>query len=334
MKTETPLIDNFGRPLNYLRLAVTDRCNLRCLYCMPAGGIEYIPQSEILTYEEMERLVRLVVRLGVRKLRITGGEPFVRRNIMGFLRRVAGIPGLEEIHMTTNGVLTAPFVPELKRIGICGINLSLDAVDREAFRRVTRRDEFERVWASFQAILAHGIRLKINAVIQQGMNEDQIVPLARLARDYPVAVRFIEEMPFNGSSASHGRQHWDYARLLAELQRAFPDLKPLPGKPHTTAREFSVPGFQGTLGIIAGYSRLFCDECNRMRITARGLLKLCLYDTGVLNLKEMLRSGADDEQLAAAIRRCAGRRFANGFQAEAHARKANPAYESMSEIGG
>ncbi len=331
----SPLLkDNFGRPLNYLRLAVTDRCNLRCLYCMPAKGIEYIPQSEILTYEEMERLIRLLVRLGVRKVRITGGEPFVRRNIMRFLEQVTRIPGLEEVHMTTNGVLTASFVPELKRIGIRGINLSLDAVDRKAFYRMTRRDVFPQVWETFETILAHDIQLKINAVIQHGLNEDQIVPLAMLARTYPVSVRFIEEMPFNGFSSTGRKRRWDYPRLLAELQRAFPGLKPLPGEPHATARRFAVPDFQGSLGIIAGYSRLFCDECNRMRITARGLLKLCLYDTGVLNLKEMLRSGADDRQLEEAIRACAGRRFANGFQAEAHARKTRLAYESMSEIGG
>ena len=195
------VIDNHGRPINYLRLAVTDRCNLRCFYCMPEEGIKYVPKPHLLTWEEMERVIRILVRMGVDKVRITGGEPFVRRGIMEFLEELSQIEGLQQINITTNGVLTAPLVPDLKRIGIKSVNLSLDTLDRQRFFDITRRDEFPNVWQTFEALQAHNISTKINTVVMSGKNTDDIIPMAELTRHSAVSVRFIEEMPFNGDGA-------------------------------------------------------------------------------------------------------------------------------------
>jgi cyclic pyranopterin phosphate synthase len=328
------LYDNHGRLINYVRLAVTDRCNLRCFYCMPEEGIQYVAKSELLTYEEMVRLVAVLARLGVSKLRITGGEPFVRKDMMDFLRSVSGLPGLEKINLTTNGVLTAPWVPELKALGIGSVNLSLDTLDRQRFFDITRRDELPRVMDTFYALLDAGIDTKINAVVMDGKNTDDIIPMVELGRRLPVSVRFIEEMPFNGGEgARHAALPWDHRRILAHLSERYPDLEKLPDPPHSTAYHYRVPGFEGNVGIIAAYSRTFCGTCNRIRVTPQGGLKTCLYDEGVFNLRDLMRNGASDEQLAAALVEALGHRARDGWEAE-RKRLGAPVRESMSTIGG
>lgn len=328
------IIDNHGRPITYLRLAVTDRCNLRCFYCMPEEGIEYLPKQQLLSYEEMERLLRVLAGMGVSKVRITGGEPFLRKELMAFLRRVKAIAGIEEIHITTNGVLTLPHVPELKELGITSINLSLDSLDRDRFLRITRRDELHQVLATFHALLHYQIPVKINAVVMEGQNTEDIVPLARLAEQYPVAVRFIEEMPFNGVGNNHPVLTWNYRRILQELRSAFPGLQQTDKELYATADNFVIPGHAGSLGIIAAYSRTFCGTCNRIRITAQGGLKTCLYGNDVLNTRTLMRSGDSDEALAAALLDAFGRRAKNGYEAEANSRLIMPGFASMSTIGG
>jgi cyclic pyranopterin phosphate synthase len=222
--TQPSLLDNHGRPVNYLRLAVTDRCNLRCFYCMPEEGIQYLPKKALLTYEEMERTVRVLAGLGVNKVRITGGEPFVRNGLLGFLRRLGEIPGVEALHLTTNGVLTAPHVAELKALGVRSVNLSLDTLDRDRFRHITRRDELPRVLDTLYALLGVGIEVKINMVVMEGKNTQDIGPMAELTRQHPVSVRFIEEMPFNGEGARLEGFTWNYRRILDELKIRYPGL--------------------------------------------------------------------------------------------------------------
>lgn len=334
MDKRQTIIDNHGRPITYVRLAVTDRCNLRCFYCMPEEGIDYLPKQQLLSYEEMERLLRVLAARGVSKVRITGGEPFLRKDLMPFLHRVKAIPGIEEIHITTNGVLTLPHVPELKELGIKSINLSLDSLDRERFLRITRRDELDKVMATFHGLLAHQIPVKINAVVMEGQNTQDIVPLARLAEQYPVAVRFIEEMPFNGVGNNHATLHWDYRRILAELKTAFPQLHQGAKELYATAESFEIPGHAGSLGIIAAYSRTFCGTCNRIRLTAQGGLKTCLYGNDVLNVRDLLRSGASDQELETALLEVFGRRARNGYEAEADSHLIMPGFASMSTIGG
>lgn len=328
------MYDNHRRPINYLRLAVTDRCNLRCFYCMPEQGIEYVPRNLLMTYEEMVRIVRAMVGMGIEKVRITGGEPFVRRDMMSFLGEISRLPGLRQINITTNGTTTAPLVPALKKIGIRSVNLSLDTLDRQRFFEVTRRDELPNVLETLQALLDHGISTKINTVMMQGKNEDDLLPLALLTKDLPVDVRFIEEMPFNGEGAHYQQLMWSHHRILESLRSHFPNLQKTPDPPFSTAANYQVPGHRGKLGIIAAYSRTFCGTCNRIRLTPQGMLKTCLYDDGVFNIKDLLRAGATDTQLQAAVLEALGHRAKDGFEAERRRNFGLPVSESMATIGG
>jgi cyclic pyranopterin phosphate synthase len=328
------LFDNHGRPLEYVRVAVTDRCNLRCFYCMPEEGIQYVPRQELLRYEELERVVRILAGLGVRKVRLTGGEPFVRRGLLPFIERLGQIDGINDISLTTNGVLTAPHVPELVRLGVRSVNLSLDTLDRGRFHRITRRDELPRVLETFHALLAAGIHVKINAVVMDGQNTDDLVPLAELTRELPVEVRFIEEMPFNGGSHDAVALPWNHVRIRQHLEANLGSLTPVSTAPGATATEYLLPGHAGRIGIIAAYSRTFCGTCNRIRLTAEGGLKTCLYDQGVLDVRALLRGGATDEEIRAALTNAFRHRAANGFEAEQRRPVHQLSFESMSTIGG
>ena len=326
------LIDNHQRPLNYLRLAITDRCNLRCHYCMPEEGIEFLSRSELMTYEEMLRICSIMAEMGIEKIRLTGGEPFLRRDFMYFLRQLVAIPGIREVHLTTNGTLTAPFVPELRTLGIASVNLSIDTLDSSRFAAITRRDVFPAVQETFRALLDYQIPLKTNTVVMAGENEDDIASMAQLAEKYPISVRFIEEMPFNGGATKKHAIHW--TAIEAKIFQIYPNLEKIPAAPHATANLYCVPGHPGNLGIIAAYSRTFCGSCNRLRLTPQGMLRTCLYDEGVFNLRDLLRAGATDAELAVAIRQAANSRAHDGFEAEQRRFSGMPATESMTTIGG
>jgi molybdenum cofactor biosynthesis protein A len=327
------LFDNHGRPLNYLRLAVTDRCNLRCFYCMPEEGINYLPKKELLTFEEIIRLVSLMARMGITKIRLTGGEPFVRNDLMQLIRRIVEIPGIQDLHLTTNGILTAPHIGELKKLGIASVNLSLDTLDRERFKLITRRDEFETTLRTFHALLDHEIPLKVNTVVMEGKNTEDILPIVELTKHKNVSVRFIEEMPFNGASDHQPLLTWSYKRIISHIQSAFPDMIKVPDPFNSTSYNYQIPGHKGSIGVIAAFSRTFCGSCNRIRLTAQGILKTCLYDQGVLDIKKLLRSGASDEEVTSRLLLSFNTRPANGFEAEQR-RKNQPIHESMSTIGG
>lgn len=328
------LYDNHGRKINYVRLAVTDRCNLRCFYCMPEEGIQYVQKQELLSYEEMTRLVELLVKMGIDKVRITGGEPFVRRDMMDFLRHIGQIPGLRQINITTNGTTTAPLVPELKAIGIKSVNLSMDTLDPERFFAITRRNVFKEVMNTFHTLLEHGIQTKINAVVMDGKNIDDLIPMVELTKDHPVSVRFIEEMPFNGEGSHYSVLEWNHRRILEHLRSAFPKLEKLPDPPHSTSSNYKVPGFKGDVGIIAAYSRTFCGTCNRIRITPQGGLKTCLYDSGVFNVRDLMRAGATDAQIRDTFLAALGNRAKDGWEAEKNRNFGLPISESMATIGG
>jgi cyclic pyranopterin phosphate synthase len=328
------LYDNHGRKINYVRLAVTDRCNLRCFYCMPEEGITYVNKQELLSYEEMIRLVRLLTEMGIDKVRITGGEPFVRRDMMDFLRHISQIPGLRQINITTNGTTTAPLVPELKALGIKSVNLSMDTLDPVRFFEITRRNVFKEVMQTFHALLEHGIQTKINAVVMDGKNIEDLIPMVELTKDYPISVRFIEEMPFNGEGSHYPVLEWNHRRILEHLRGAFPNLNKLPDPPHSTSSNYQVPEFKGDVGIIAAYSRTFCGTCNRIRITPQGGLKTCLYDSGVFNVRDLMREGATDAQIRDTFLIALGNRAKDGWEAEKNRNFGLPVSESMSTIGG
>lgn len=323
------LIDNYGRPITYLRLGITDRCNLRCRYCMPESGVDFIPRAEILSFEELERLVQLLSSLGISKVRITGGEPFVRHDCLSFLGRLRSLSMVRSLHVTTNGVETWRHLDGLAHLNINGINLSLDTLKRDRFLQITRRDFLPQVLATLDGCLARRLPLKINAVVLEDTTNAEILALAELARRHPLSLRFIEKMPFSGAQG----QRTGTARPLKErLYGLFPGLVTQLSATPSTARLYAIPGFTGTIGLIEGNSRRFCTTCNKIRITPAGWLKTCLYDNGVVDLKAMLRGGADDGEIAQAVKAAVNRRYLNGLEAAEHCtREYDPV---MASIGG
>ncbi len=327
------LYDNHQRPITYLRLAVTDRCNLRCFYCMPEKGIQYLPKKDLLTFEEIERLVKLLASMGITKIRLTGGEPFVRTDLMQLLNRIVDTPGIQDVHLTTNGVLTAPYIPELKKLGIASVNLSLDTLNEKRFFEITRRNEFVAVRKTLDLLLEQNIPVKVNAVVMEGKNIDDIFPLIELTKHNPIDIRFIEEMPFNGEGSHYPTLTWTYQKILQFIQAQYPTIEKIPDPLFSTSSQYNVPGYLGTIGIIAAFSRTFCGTCNRIRLTAQGTLKTCLYDNGVLDVRALLRNHKSDEAIKEKLLQAFSNRPKDGFEAEQN-RKANPVHESMSTIGG
>lgn len=323
------LVDNHSRQITYLRLSITDRCNLRCRYCRPEEGVPFIPHGEILSFEELERLTAIFCALGVDKVRVTGGEPFARKGCLPFLQKLKAMPGLRALHITTNGVETGQYLDALAVLGISGINLSLDTLDQQRFLKITRRDNLEDVLRTLHSIIERRIPLKLNSVVLADTSDEEILSLAALARQHPITLRFIEKMPFSGITRPVKLVN---GHLLQRLQRLFPTMEECSQNSPSTARIFSLPEYRGAIGIIQGYSRFFCSTCNKVRITPTGMLKTCLYDNGVLDLKKMLRAGADNGQIEAAILNCMQKRCINGHEAELLAKRGKE--PSMASIGG
>ena len=327
------LVDNFGRQMEYVRLAVTDRCNLRCQYCMPAQGIDIVPRQELLTFKEMYRLIRVLTELGVHKVRLTGGEPFVRKDFVGFLEMLSHNDLLEAINITTNGALISQHIDRIEKLGkVKDINLSIDSLSREKFAKITRRDAFPEVYKTLELLEKSSLNLKLNIVVQSGINTDEIVDFVRFTKDKNVAVRFIEEMPFNGKGQRKMEENWTFNRILNEIKTAF-DVKELVSEKSSTSRNYSIENHLGTVGIIPAFTRTICNNCNRIRITSTGTFKNCLFDDGVFNLRDFMRKGASNEDLKALFLSLVKEKPANGFIAEAN-REDGAASESMSTIGG
>ncbi|GAA4306650.1 GTP 3',8-cyclase MoaA [Compostibacter hankyongensis] len=325
------LTDKFGRRLNYLRLSVTDRCNFRCVYCMPENGMDFAAGPVLLSFEELYRLSRIFCGLGVDTLRITGGEPFIRKGLLPFLEKISGLEGLKEIKITSNGAFWEKDLERLKQTGIRKINISLDALDPERFYQITRRNSFERVYAGIFRLLEKGFELKLNCVVMAGRNTEDILPLIGLTQDYAISVRFLEEMPFNGSSSFI--RSWDYKDIYAHISRHHPHIEKLEDGENATATNYKIRGHRGSFGIIPAYSRTFCGTCNRIRLSATGELRTCLYGAPAADLRQLLRSGADDAAVETAIRDAVSRREKDGLAAEASGRQ-NPVHASMSVLGG
>ncbi len=293
-------MDAHGRRHDYLRVSLTDRCNFRCQYCMPAEGVDILERSELLTFEEIERLVKVFARLGVSKVRLTGGEPTVRRGFMELTRALGQIEGIERLYLTTNGSALAPKAAELKEAGLTGVNISLDTLRAERFEEITRRDSFAAVMAGIEAALEAGLSTKINVVVLPGLNDDELPDFVEFVRGRKVQVRFIEFMPFAGNLWKPDRVY-DYAAMQRALSSKF-DLKPLAGVHGDVAKEFWIEGFVGTVGFITSMTDSFCSTCNRVRLTSDGRFKTCLFLPPRTSLRDMVRAGAEDEALADAIR--------------------------------
>lgn len=327
------LIDSFGRQMDYVRLAVTDRCNLRCQYCMPAHGIEIAPRADLLTFKEMYRIIRVLTELGVTKIRLTGGEPFVRKDFVGFLEMLSFNDLLEAINITTNGAMISKHIPVLEKMDkIKHINLSIDSLQKEKFNKITRRDVFPEVYETFKALEKSSLNLKLNVVVQPGFNTDEIVDFVALTKDKNVAVRFIEEMPFNGKGQREMQENWNYTRILEEIKTQF-EVEPIVLEKSSTSRNFSIVGHKGSVGIIPAFTRTICGDCNRIRITPIGTFKNCLFDDGVFNIRDFLRNGASNDDLKTLFLKLVRDKPENGFIAEANRKEGNVS-ESMSTIGG
>ena len=290
------MLDQFGRMIDYVRISVTDRCNLRCTYCMPAEGVEAFRCEDILSYEEMIRLCRIFASLGIKKIKITGGEPLVRLDLCKLIAAIKAIEGIEQVTITTNGVLLESMAEDLINAGIDGINISLDTLKRENFKQLTRRDHLDEVMRGIDKLLQLEYKkIKINCVPIEEVNGDQIAEIAGIAKAYPIAVRFIELMPIGMAT---GYTAIDKEKILQNLYQAHGELIPWKGKlGNGPAQYFSIRGFKGKIGFIEALQHKFCGQCNRVRLTANGFLKLCLqYDTGV-DLRQLLRSNADNQYI-------------------------------------
>jgi cyclic pyranopterin phosphate synthase len=299
----SPLTDSYGRVHNNLRISVTDRCNLRCTYCMPEEVV-FLDKGELLTFEEIVRFVRLATPLGIDKVRLTGGEPLMRRELTRLVAMLAEVEGIKDIGLTTNGILLAGQAQALYDAGLRRINISLDTLDPERFRQVARRDGLEKVIEGIFAAKRAGFHpVKVNAVSMRGLTEHEVVPLARFAREHGLEMRFIEYMPI-------GADHWEKSKvyfaheILEQIEREVCPL--LPAKdydPRAPAMEFEYTDGGGRVGIIASVSRPFCMSCNRIRLTADGKLRNCLFALEEVDVKSLLRRGASEEEIAAVIRR-------------------------------
>ena len=294
------MFDSTRREIHYLRLSVTDLCNLRCRYCMP-DGVEKLEREAVLTYEEFLRLAALFAQCGIDTVRVTGGEPLVRKNVAQLVAGLKDIPGIRKVTMTTNGILLAQQLPALLAAGLDSVNISLDTLRPEVFRQITARDEFAAVQAGLQAALESGIPVKLNCVPQAGVNEGELEDLAALAENRPLQVRFIEMMPIGYGAAMPCISG---PELRQRFARRWPELQPLTEAAFGDgpAVYYTVPGWQGSIGFIAAVHGKFCASCNRVRLTSQGFLRPCLASEAGCDLRALLRSGADDTQLLAAIR--------------------------------
>lgn len=304
------LTDGFGRRHTVLRISLTERCNLRCTYCMPEDGVDLTPAPHLLRRDEIARLARLFVAEGVTKIRLTGGEPLLRPDAVAVAEDLGGIDGLETLALTTNGLLLPKRLPALKAAGLTHLTVSLDTLRPDRFERLTRRRGFEIVLGAVERALAEGYAvgtarpLKLNCVVLRGVNDDELADFVALTEAWPVEVRFIEFMPFTGNGWEDGRLV-PFAEMLDRLRARYP-LEPLNDGPHATARTYRVPGFRGRVGFIASMTAPFCAGCNRLRLTADGALNVCLFGRAEVSLRDALRAGASDAEVAGLIGRAVG----------------------------
>lgn len=327
--------DNIGRVIDYLRISVTDKCNLRCKYCIPPEGVERIPHRELLTLEELARVINIMAGLGVRNVRFTGGEPLVRKNLEKLIADVSVLEGVESIALTTNGVLLRERLAALLEAGVTAINISLDTLDEQMYREITGTDACKRVLEAIGQSVAAGIPTKVNCVPCREWNETELADVAGLARSLPVDVRFIELMPMGCGRRFHGIPSQE---VLERLQAVYGGARPLPEsakRGNGPARYYEFEDFKGKIGFISPMSHKFCGECNRIRLTAEGRLKLCLhYDMGI-DLKPLLREGGTDEEIRNAIVDAVRRKpVSHDFEHELTEHAAGADSRRMVQIGG
>ncbi|WP_322814306.1 GTP 3',8-cyclase MoaA [Chloroflexus sp.] len=329
--TDTPALDQYGRRIDYLRVSLTDRCNMRCVYCMPAVGVQFAPRPELLTNEELLLVITAAARAGFRKLRLTGGEPTLRHDLVNLVRELKRIPGIEHIAMTTNALRLRKLAQPLREAGLDRVNISIDTLDPLKFRMITRGGNLEEVWAGIEAADAAGLHpIKLNAVVVRGMNDDEVVRLAGLTLERPWEFRFIEVMPLTGVAGLAEEGIVASAELIAHLEQHYGPLEEIGHAPSDPARTYRLPGAKGVIGFISSVSDPFCATCNRMRLTADGRLHLCLLRDDEVDLRAAVRGGASIADLEQIIRHAVYiKPWGHGLPAGV-----KPTLRGMSELGG
>jgi len=333
MKTLKPhLVDTYDRHLNYLRVSITDRCNLACIYCKPDRCVPKLEHKEILSYEEILRLMRIVIPLGITKVRLTGGEPLVRKGVCDFISTLTALDGLKDVSLTTNGIFLKDKLKRIKEAGIRRLNVSLDSLDRKKYQEITGFDGFQKVWEGLDMARKMGFDpIKVNAVVMRGINDNELLDFARLTFKYPYHVRFIEYMPIGVSESDHPFKYMPTS-LLQEKINSFRKLIPVPRGPNDgPSQRFRFEESLGEIGFISPMSHHFCRTCNRLRLTASGQLRPCLLSNREIDIRGPLRSGASDHELADIFRKAALSK-----EAEHHLTPEHPLgkISQMSSIGG
>jgi cyclic pyranopterin phosphate synthase len=333
MHGHSPLIDAFGRVHTNLRVSVTDRCNIRCFYCMPAEHVQFKPRHELLTFEEIERFVRVVARLGVNKIRLTGGEPLVRQELASLVRNIARVPGIRDIALTTNGMLLADQAQALKEAGLHRLNISLDSLDPETFFRISRREGLDLVLEGIHAARRVGFeKIKLNAVAIKGITEPDIVPLGKFAREHGMEMRFIEFMPLDAEGNWGNDQVLSGSQIRDVLEAALGPLVALErDDPSQPATDYVFADGIGQIGFINPISQPFCQSCNRLRLTAEGQVRNCLFSTEEWDARQLLRGSSSDDEIADLVRMSVGAKQAgHGINSDEFCKPARAMYQ----IGG
>ncbi len=323
--------DQFGRSFNYLRIALNEQCNLRCIYCMPEEGIAFRTEDKLLTTDEIFRIIELTARLGISKIRFTGGEPLLRKDLPKLIRFANNTIGVESIHLTTNGLLLVKHIEQLEDAGLTGINISLDTLKPEKFKVITRRDGLNLVLDGLEKAIQSGMTsIKINVVAMRDFNNDELLDFVDLTRENDITVRFIELMPFDAHQIWKTGKFYGADHIVSDLKRQIKDLESVDGS-RTEHHIFRVKGHKGKLAVIPAYSRSLCGECNRIRLTADGKLLNCLYSQEETNIRDAMRSGCSDDEIGKMFRKTMWKKFQDGWDAQ---NQGNDQRESMTQIGG
>jgi cyclic pyranopterin phosphate synthase len=326
-----PIVDRFGRTFNYLRIALNEQCNLRCIYCMPEEGIDFRSEDKLLTTKEIIRLINTTSKMGVSKIRFTGGEPLLRKDLLKLVQFAKEAPGIESVHLTTNGLLLSKHIQELERAGLSGINISLDTLNPEKFKIITRRDGLDLVLNSLNKAMQSTIQsIKLNVVAMRDFNDDELMDFVGLTKENDITVRFIELMPFDSHQIWKTGKFYRAKQIVSDLKTLTVGLKPVDGS-STEHHVFRIDGYKGKVAVIPAYSRSLCGACNRIRITADGKLMNCLYSQNETNLRDAMRKGKSDMKIREMIRGTMKNKFKDGWEAQ---NQGNNKRESMTQIGG
>ncbi|MBI5450204.1 MAG: GTP 3',8-cyclase MoaA [Gammaproteobacteria bacterium] len=341
--TRPPLQDRFGRTFDYVRIAVIEQCNLRCTYCMPEEGVQFKEKDMVLRSNEIERVIKVLASMGVKKVRFTGGEPLVRPDIVDLVKYAVNTPGIKGVHLTTNGILFPKFAEPLRKAGLTGVNISLDTLHEDKFEQITRRKGIGKVMESIEMAVALGFpRVKVNVVLMRGFNENELIDFCELTKDKAVTVRFIEFMPFDAHQIWESGQHFaSAADLTGQIESHYKGIKEASGT-RTEHHIYQAPGYAGKIAVIPAFTRSLCGNCSRIRVTADGSIMNCLYSEEPYLLKDVMRKGGTDEDVEALFRKAFGEKHIDGFESKKAASikaKVNVSdisrnRSSMTQIGG